>query len=183
METKWVPENKTFLYIVVGLIIVLAGYKLYQLRPVAVEGTRQIPSVETVRNLLSREMGIRKRHEQLRQTIREWDACFLRGTPKEASLALLKSTEVWARETDLNYESTQMLVGTGDKEQHRVGLTIQGTADYRTVQRFLQRVESAPIAVSIVAIRLKSDDAEKKLRYELKLEAPLLESKGGIRDE
>lgn len=176
---NWAPKNKAFLYIVMLIIVILLGYRLYQGRQVPVSSEGQAPSAEAVQTLLTREMGVRQRHDQLRETVKVWDGHFLQGEPREAGLALLKHVEGWARETGLTYDSTQMQSGAGEKSGSRVGLVIQGSADYPTILRFLQRVETASIAVSIAAIRLKTDASENGLRYELRLEAPLLQSGGG----
>lgn len=172
---KTAPENKTFLFVVLGLTALLLGYRFLPL--LFSNGSRKEASVSftEVQNIVGKELSIRQRHIQLRKALRCWDGRFLSGTKREAELALMKRAEIWAGSCGLAYESMQIIT---NRSKDDIQLAIRGNAPYLTIRKFLSCVEQAQFAVVISSIRLKKEDAGEFLRYELTLTAPLHTRRG-----
>lgn len=168
---KTAPENKNFLYVVIGLAILLLGYHFMPTLISSPSQEKQGVSFEEVKNVVGKELSIRQRHVQLKKALYCWNGRFLSGTKREAELVLMKKVEAWAGSCGLVYESTQIIA---DRSNDNVQLEVKGNAPYLTIRKFLSEVEQARFAVSVSAIRLRKEDTGEILHYELTLTTPVL---------
>lgn len=174
MKVKLVPENKTFLYIVLALIGLLVVFQVIRMMPWRVSAERDNPAFISMQNLVAHEMDLRKRHAQLLKVEGEWHKLYLTGTPKEANLVLLKEVQQWATINRLTYDSIQMLGDQSGQAKNQAAISIQGNSSYQTVKSFLEQVENANVMVSVTGLRLKKESSTGEMRYELTIIAPLL---------
>lgn len=169
-----IPENKTLLFLTMGLIGFLVLFQISQSISWTVPAATGNSDFKSIRDRIAHEMVIRKRHALLVKMAADWETHFLPGSSREAELTLLKKAEEWAGSSGLIYDSVRMPTGSDAGEHRQAVIVLHGIAAFSKLQRFLQQAENANFAVSITAIQLKKESDDNKLRYELTLSAPLL---------
>ncbi|HEX2952400.1 MAG TPA: hypothetical protein VHR47_00265 [Bacillota bacterium] len=170
MKMKTAPENKTFLYVIIGLIFLLLGYRfLPALFFNPSQESDEVP-FEEVKSVVGKELSIRQRHMQIKRALGCWNGHFLIGTKREVELVIMKKVEFWTGTCGFIYDSTQ--IATADSKDD-VKLELRGSAPYPTIRKFLRCVEQAPFAITVSSIHLKQEEGGERLHYELTLTAPV----------
>lgn len=179
---KLLPENKTFLIIVLAAILLLAGVKVVLDRTAATSTATQGNSGENFKelfDLVKRENIIRSRHDGLIRANKQWQKVFLHGEKLDACLTLLGYTGDWIKESKMKNEATRMLLDMPAKGGlPMVGLELRGSSSFASIRDFLALVEDAPIVVTVEQLHLEKAKEDKSVRFQIRIVALTLNKKG-----
>jgi hypothetical protein len=176
---KFVPQNKLFLSIALCLIIVLSVVKFVPWTKITAASNTQVNFRDVV-SVVTRELGIRSRHQELQKNFTQWRNVFFQGQRRALSLKLAGMVERWADETQLTVESTRLLLDLPDESGlPRVGIELNGRSGFSQIMRFIRKVENEEYFIQPIQLRLEQSGDKNNQRYHIRIVAPYIPNNGG----
>ena len=177
---KLVPQNKLFLSVTLCLVIILSIIRFVPWTKIATASKSEINFGEVI-SVVTRELGIRGRHQELQKNFIQWENGFLKGQRRALCLKLAGMVEQWADDSQLTVESTRLLSDLPDGSGlPRIGVELNGRSEFSQIMRFIRKIENEECFVEPIQLRIEQSGDKNNQRYHIRIVAPFIPSNGGI---